>query len=767
MKKLFLSLLAVAALASCSKTESAYVDQDQEIKLAPVASMTTKAYSPFYGAIDGTTYKTQENFGVKAYWLNVDPGSMFDEGETTYLGKEGAVEFTNKGLYWGGTTPYYWPKNGSLRFSAYSPYVLTVEGGNYDKNTPAVTHTLYGDIYEINHFQQCTNTAKTIDLMVAPTSESYNAETAAEKVSVVFEHTQSWITLKVKATQNAVNAFKVKNLTIKNVAYYGHLTADMVNGTKKWDLEEDVANVEVYDNESGELVTLDAVTRENDEDQNGTLGIPQPTTTLYIKFDQLAQGDVPALEGLELNLPLVLDAEGTQWEPGKHYIYTIIFDRDEILINPSVEDWEDVEVNDVPATDNEVATAEEFAAAVNNSSQIRLVDDIELTTNFRLNSSLNIDLNGYTLTTVRAEDNNENRILFRVNDGATLTIGRGTVNAAGYIASANAGGKVVVNNGTYTTTEATLFQANGGQVFITGGKFAVEGTEPTYLLNHIDSQKNTGLIEVSGGTFVNFNPAEASSENPAMNFVRAGYNVISVANGSNVEYTVVPGEGDVTLSAATVATTKFNLSNGTLDGAGNSLSVTTDEIDNTFLVGTTLRFVDTQGSVTIKDVEIDGANTSVKTINSKGEEVNCGIRAIFLNGTGNNVIENVTIKNVTYTINDDSAAKTLVVKNSNLQGWTSYNPQTTSEFTKVTFTKNTVNDLGSFAPQGVTVLTNCHFEDGFTILLDRIVKYNTENSANNTVKFDKCTFGTAKTVITADNIASLCDGTYDSSVVVF
>lgn len=745
MKKLFLSILAVATLASCSKTESAYVDQDQEIKLAPVASMLTKAET--HRAIDGTKYPDNEHFTVIGYWADKDPGSVFETG-TIYLN---AVDFAKQQTspYWAGAgQSYYWPKNGSLRFACYSP--TEIEGGT-------LTHELATDTWTATDYVQSNDTEYTIDFMVAQTPPSYTAQTAAENVSVVFEHALSWIEFKVKAENaEAAKAFDVKAITVNKVSTKGDMVAKYPE--KVWTVSEsDLKPYEVCTDAPDLSVNAALVPN------TGVLVIPQNTTTVTVTFTQntLKDNDGELIEQ-SLEIPLVLDVKNTPWEPGKHYIYTIIFGLDEILINPSVEDWEDVNVNDVPATEVVVATAQEFAEAVNNASQIRLVDDIVLTQNFHINESLNIDLNGHTITCEIAP-----QIPFRVNDGATLTIGRGDIVSDDYIVSVNPGGKLVMNEGNYTAS-TTVVNVNGGEAYITGGYFVDNSTyNGQYLLNHVDAQKDNGLIEITGGTFVNFNPAEASSENPAMNFVKAGCNVISVANGSDVEYTVVPGEGDVTLSAATVATTKFNLSNGTLDGAGNSLSVTTDEIDNTFLVGTTLRFVDTQGSVTIKDVEIDGANTSVKTINSKGEEVNCGIRAIFLNGTGNNVIENVTIKNVTYTINDDSAAKTLVVKNSNLQGWTSYNPQTTSEFTKVTFTKNTVNNLGSFAPQGVTVLTNCHFEDGFTILLDRIVKYNTENSANNTVKFDKCTFGTAKTVITADNIASLCDGTYDSSVVVF
>ncbi len=111
MKKIFFSCLAIAAIASCAKTEPTFIEADSEIKIAPVTAISTKAVT---GAVDGTQYPTEEAFNVYAYWNTNGAGSDFNSG-TTYLNN---VKFVNKGAYWGGETTYYWPKNGSLRFSA-------------------------------------------------------------------------------------------------------------------------------------------------------------------------------------------------------------------------------------------------------------------------------------------------------------------------------------------------------------------------------------------------------------------------------------------------------------------------------------------------------------------------------------------------------------------------------------------------------------------------------------------------------------------------
>ena len=64
-----------------------------------------------------------------------------------------------------------------------------------------------------------------------------------------------------------------------------------------------------------------------------------------------------------------------------------------------------------------------------------------------------------------------------------------------------------------------------------------------YTLNCLgDPYKNgTAEIIVTGGTFVNFNPADNQAEGPGNNFVADGYKVISEEQpDGDVWYTVVP-----------------------------------------------------------------------------------------------------------------------------------------------------------------------------------------------------------------------------------
>ena len=167
-----------------------------------------------------------------------------------------------------------------------------------------------------------------------------------------------------------------------------------------------------------------------------------------------------------------------------------------------------------------------------------LTRDLVINTPTTMNDNVEaiIDLNGYEL---RYEGND---IMSRIGNGSKLIIkgdkdGSSLV-STDYIASANANGEIHIYSGDYTAA-TTCFNANGGKVYIYGGSFQVTPSEygSTYLLNHVDAEKDNGLIEVSGGVFYDYNPEESYSENPAMNFVKDGYSTIY--DDTNNSYSVV------------------------------------------------------------------------------------------------------------------------------------------------------------------------------------------------------------------------------------
>jgi hypothetical protein len=333
MKKVLYSLLAIAAFASCAKTGEVPSD-GIEIKIAPITKMQTKAN--YLGAVDGNAYPANENFDVYAYWKEVPAGETFTDG-ILYLQSEkeadSGAEFTNRGEYWGGVEMYFWPKTGSLRFAAYSPSHLNV------------THSQDGDKYSIYEYTQPTQTDKTWDFLVAPTTPSYSMMTETEKVAVDFKHALSWITIKVRAQDAyAAQAFEIKKVTINNVKTKGDFVASMTDGIQyeEWSNQSGSEPVVVF--EGSQMVTETLANIENNE--RGTVVIPQSTTDVTIEFVQHGINGTTTLPLMSQTLSLDLKPQGTPWGPGKHYNYKLIFSLNEILIKPTVSDWTEVNLDE-------------------------------------------------------------------------------------------------------------------------------------------------------------------------------------------------------------------------------------------------------------------------------------------------------------------------------------------------------------------------------------------------------------------------------------
>lgn len=360
MKKYILPILGLAALVACSKTEPVY-EESGEIRFAPVTSLATKA--KVKNAIDGTDYPAGEHFKVTAYWKNENANSNFTKDTVVYFSNRTFMK--DESGYWAGENAAYWPKNGSLRFACYSP-----------SDVQGVSHHLATDTYTVTDYLQSNITSETVDLMVAPTPRSYDANTGAKGVPVVFEHTLSWISFKVVSDEDAEGIFTIKSIVVNDVNTKGSLTAVMTGTAKSktWELsaitEEEEKNpyvmaYDVYNNAKGVVATTTSGANYIENVAGGTVVIPQPTTTVTITFDQKAEGTA-VLKDQVITLPLDLfeqqsqsavenpDAEEPgsepelvplEWEAGKHYIYTLKFayeEDDQILIKPSVQDWEDV-----------------------------------------------------------------------------------------------------------------------------------------------------------------------------------------------------------------------------------------------------------------------------------------------------------------------------------------------------------------------------------------------------------------------------------------
>ena len=653
MKKILYSLLAVAALASCAKTEAVYMEDNAEIKIKPATALATKANH--LAAIDGTEYPTEENFDVYGYWANQPAGSSFTnqtDDVTVYLGIEGpAVEFTNKGAYWGGTTTYYWPKNGSLRFAAYSP-------SNVD-----MAHDLDTDTYTVTGYEHPTTTATTWDLLVAPTSKSYTAMTAAENVSVVFEHALSWITVKVVAKDaEAAKAFDIKKVTINDVNSVADLNAAMADGiqVEEWSNHNTPVAYVVY--EGSQAVTETATVIETTAD--GTVVIPQPTTTITVDYKQNALEGTPALDNQQVTVDLVLDTNNTPWEPGKHYVYTLVFGLDEILINPDVVDWDDVVVEEITTDPIVATTAAEFVEAIEKGGQVSLQSNINLdevatkaaVAGVVLNKDVVIEGNGYTVSTsaVRAFQivNAKNVTVKNLNlvaggergfqlqsDGQTLVLDNVTAVSNNYtlnITSSGSNATVTVNNCDFKGLNTVNIWGENANVTINNSTLRTEDNAAAEGYATICNSAPNGTVTVNGGAVVItgtqndtyaglvttnstivFNGTEGANEvyghSYAINYGEYRY---TFATFEDALEAAVDGETIVLLNDVTTET-YFNVTKSiTLDLNGNTLTAAKEgsEVDAIRVKGTSELVITGNGTINASYDCVVAMNDSKVTI---------------------------------------------------------------------------------------------------------------------------------------------------------
>ena len=168
---------------------------------------------------------------------------------------------------------------------------------------------------------------------------------------------------------------------------------------------------------------------------------------------------------------------------------------------------------------------------------IVLLNDVQIDAPLQVAKDLVLNLNGYTLK--NAVENAATDVIV-VAEGATLTVeGNGVIEAVsgndGYTIIAD--GTVVINGGEFKSgkdangaANAVVYARGNGQVYVNGGYFPNENAS-NYVLNKKDADKATTVIEVRGGKFVGFNPAQSPSENPVENFVAEGYESVEVEAG--------------------------------------------------------------------------------------------------------------------------------------------------------------------------------------------------------------------------------------------
>ena len=350
MKKLFvLSCVALATLASCSKSEDIEAPQAQKEIAFNVA--TDKSRAP----IEGTSFADGQKIYVSAY------NSV---SEKYFKG----VEFSKdtNGTTW--KAGKYWPVNGITSFLAYA-YTPTANpksnnaAGN-DQAQTVIGDPTWGKFYADEVSFNITNGFFNSDEDDKQTSTPYvdlvyaSGEQKAEKdyssVSMKFNHTGAWVVFNVKLKDDldgakvTLNSFQLANLfkggkvVVDNTTYAG--------AKASWDFT-DVAAAD-YDVES--FTTLTQLKADTKDPQGNvtakgdyTFGaiIPEQNQTA-IKFNYTLTSTATTAaftpQTATYEYPL---SRFDKWVMGKKYVYNITITFDEITIKPSVENWTETTSN--------------------------------------------------------------------------------------------------------------------------------------------------------------------------------------------------------------------------------------------------------------------------------------------------------------------------------------------------------------------------------------------------------------------------------------
>ena len=198
----------------------------------------------------------------------------------------------------------------------------------------------------------------------------------------------------------------------------------------------------------------------------------------------------------------------------------------------------------------------ELTALLNGGKIVTLGKDIAPTETITVSGNVKstLDLDGKTLANtadIWEHNGAYNWSLVSAQNGANLTItGNGTFAAKEndcYAVDVQDGSTVTITSGTFNGNIHAVYVLEGTAI-IQGGFYSVQQKYPDsakadeFVLNCYDANRANGTakIIVTGGTFVNFNPADCQAEGAHTNFVADGYKVVTENHGTDTWYTVVP-----------------------------------------------------------------------------------------------------------------------------------------------------------------------------------------------------------------------------------
>ena len=361
MKKFFfLAAIAGVALASCVKNEPATFENEQQITFAaPVVGLNTKAVNEVWN-----NYPTDSEYDF-AVWGHYYAGGTytgFDDGQL-YMNNV-TVSYDADLNGWAPATSYYWPKNGSLTFIAYSP--ATVEATVGEAGIQIAGYTVQADAANQVDllFSERAYNKKSVDDYIAGSGETNMDPSVTDDiyagVHLSFKHALSSIlfTARTKDTYTGTT-ITLKEISLKNINSKGTFNQKLNDANGATTAE----NAEVW---SGQTQIKNYVISGLDQILNtekyypSTKGTSSPTAANGLResdFILLPQEfnemyDIPTIQvTYTIESPDSAPIEQVQevpikhlteeWKWGYRYIYNLIIALDAIYFEPYVAPWVD------------------------------------------------------------------------------------------------------------------------------------------------------------------------------------------------------------------------------------------------------------------------------------------------------------------------------------------------------------------------------------------------------------------------------------------
>ena len=343
MKRIIvLAASAMAILAGCTRTEiRSIADEPQQITFRTIE---TKATGDFLNT---------KKFYSYAWFLPSDNtwAANYADAQAYIQGALIAYNPTANAWKAEGAT-YYWPKQGSLTFFAWTDYTNapapTLAGCAKDKG---ITFTAYSAFDNQNK-----------DLLVADIAKDMDGKNNLTThqgwqpgVPTVFRHVLSNLAFTIKTNDNYAGAtYSLKSITLKNIRTKGNYAQGSPAATAAenvWTGHADVKAMPVFTNAAGQSVSSTAAPLTPSGD-DFSIVLPQKftdaTPVIEIVYTITTNYTGTAVVETVTETKPLTDIYTDGWVSGKKYTLNIKLSLNEIRWDPLVEDWENGTVTDIP-----------------------------------------------------------------------------------------------------------------------------------------------------------------------------------------------------------------------------------------------------------------------------------------------------------------------------------------------------------------------------------------------------------------------------------